>query len=272
MGERMGSGSMVTSRYESKYLISVEKAALIRDYISPLCSPDSHAGADGRYVVNNLYFDTPDLRFYCDTKFRKVNRFKPRVRYYGDDPSGLLWLELKHKMKNVTWKTRRSIQAKEWGTLFERWGEESDGCLRTSLRDSFEGAVLRYGAAPVVHVRYVREPYVSEIENYCRITFDRYLSYRLTGGSYELTSPDRFRLYDDAVTASLNDEDSLVLLEIKTETDVPFWVMHMVQCFELQQRGFSKYCYSIDSCREGAAIFHRTSAFCGRGQHAAVNI
>ena len=33
-----------------------------------------------RALVNNLYFDTPDMRFYWDTKHRRLNRFKPRLR------------------------------------------------------------------------------------------------------------------------------------------------------------------------------------------------
>jgi len=250
----------VISRYESKYLISRETAQGIRDYIRPVCSPDKHAGPDGLYTVNNLYFETADLRFYYDTKFKRFNRFKPRVRYYGDRPEGFLWLELKHKFKNVTWKTRRSLPVEEWESLFEE-AQSNGGGRFIDLRDSFEDAVLRFSASPIVHVRYVREPYVSDLENYCRITLDRSLTFRPAHGSFELAAPEGFEGYDDVITTSYEEDESPVLLEIKTETEIPFWVVTMIRRFGLQQRGFSKYCYALDRTMAMARPDARVSVF-----------
>ena len=55
-------------------------------------------------MVNNLYLDTPDRRFYYDTKYRKLTRFKPRVRYYGTKPDEFVMLELKNKHNSIIWK------------------------------------------------------------------------------------------------------------------------------------------------------------------------
>jgi len=81
-------------RYELKYTITEQLAAEIKDYVKRICSLDKHVpqGETG-YVVNNLYFDTPDLRFYTDTKHRKLTRYKPRARYYGLKPGNLIWPE-----------------------------------------------------------------------------------------------------------------------------------------------------------------------------------
>ncbi len=246
---------VVISRYETKCLISESKARAIRDYIQCMCSPDSYAGPDNRYNVNNFYFDTPDLRFYYDTKFKQFNRFKLRVRFYGNEPGKYLWLEVKHKLQKITWKTRRRIEYDRWEGIFDEAasrmvenGERPGAVIKSNLRESFENAVLRYGAAPVIHVRYSREPYISDYENYCRITFDRGISSRATHGDTNFLTDDTFVYFDDAETASCNEDDSPVVLEIKTETDVPRWVLRMIQHFELQQRGFSKYCYAVDRC------------------------
>jgi len=239
---------IVISRYESKYLIPESLAAEIREYIRPVCSPDSNIGPDGRYTVNNLYFDTPEMRFYYDTKYKRFNRFKPRVRYYGEKPDGFLWLELKHKVQTVTWKTRQRLPVEEWETLFDGGNAEHEGCRRITIQDSFEEAVNRYGASPIVHVRYIREPYVSDLENYCRITFDRRLSFRLARGSYNLMAGDEFLFYDDAVSADYPEDESPIILEIKTETNIPVWVIRLIQRFDLQRRGFSKYCNALDRC------------------------
>jgi hypothetical protein len=250
----------VISRYESKYLITADQALAIRDFIRPVCSPDHHAGPDGRYTVNNLYFETPDLRFYHDTKFKKFTRFKPRVRFYDDHPK-TLWLELKHKVKNITWKVRRKISTDEWATLFNGVAVNSGKCERISLRDSFEDAVIRYNAAPILQVRYVREPFVSEIDEYGRITFDRALSFRPVHGSFDL-HPDRpFQFYDDPITEIHEYDDSPVLLEIKTESFVPIWVQNLIRRFSLGQRGFSKYCYAVDNAILARSGGDRVSAF-----------
>ena len=237
----------IISRYESKYLIPSSMVPAIRDFISATCSLDKNAGPDGRYTVNNLYFDTPDLRFYNDTKLKKFTRFKPRVRFYGDGSDGFLWLELKHKLKNVTWKVRNRIPVGDWGRMFDPDRPAEPGpARRVKVVESFEDALMCFGASPMVFVRYNREPYVSDVDAYGRITFDRQLSYTLADGTWKLKPDSPYVYYDDTVSTLHDDTESPVLLEIKTETSVPTWVINMIGRFNLVQRGFSKYCYAID--------------------------
>ena len=70
------------------------------------------------YIVNNLYFDTTDLRFYNDTKFRKPTRFKPRARYYGNKATNFIWPEIKYRNASVIWKRRYKIPIERWPELF----------------------------------------------------------------------------------------------------------------------------------------------------------
>jgi hypothetical protein len=250
----------VISRYEAKYLIDERTARAIAKNIRGYCSPDEHVDANGRYIVNNLYLETSELRFYYDTKFKEFNRFKPRVRFYGMEPESYLWVELKHKIKNVTWKTRRRIGVSEWPGLLQMSESFEGPARKVQLTDSFEGVVMRFQARPMLHVRYVREPYVSNFENYGRVTFDRCLTFRLAHGSYDLSSDCEMCCYDDSETTMYSDE-SPVILEIKTETLVPKWVVQLIQRFDLTQRGFSKYCYAIDNTLLAATSGDRQSAF-----------
>ncbi len=235
-------------RYELKYTIDPFLAEKIRDYIQPVCSLDEHAAPEtGGYRVNNLYFDTPDLRFYYDTKHRKLDRFKPRVRYYGDAPEDWLWLELKHKHASIVWKNRRRIPLSDWPQIMQVGPTERLSPEIKDLRGSFEEWLQNFDARPTVHVRYWREPYVSDLEEYGRVTFDWNLSYRLAKGSSALTGKDDDMVfYDDPVTTGHS--GSPVILEIKTLTLVPAWVIGLIRRFNLMQRGFSKYCYGIDHC------------------------
>jgi len=252
----------IISRYESKYLVTESMVPALREYIGAFCSVDRNAGPDGRYAVNNLYFETPDLRFYNDTRLKRFTRFKPRCRFYGDGSDGYLWLELKHKVQNVTWKIRRRIPVDGWDTIFESGFDSADPrARRVKVVESFEDAVICFGAAPYVFVRYNREPYVSDVNTYGRITFDRQLSYCMAEGSARLRHDRPYIFYDDAVTAIHDDGESPVLLEIKTETSVPIWIQNMIQKFELNRRGFSKYCQAVDHHMGYTKPDPRTSKF-----------
>jgi len=233
-------------RYELKYCITESEAAAIRDYIQPLFSKDRNVppGAVG-YTVNNLYLDSPSLRFYWDVKFKRLTRVKPRMRFYGSELEDSIWLELKYKHNGIIWKKRRRIATEEWpGILEARQIDRTEPLIKTHP-DTFEEIVAVFGAEPIMHVRYFREPYVSDIDEYGRVTFDRQLRYRSAGGSYELRADDRdMTYYDDPQTAV--SPDSPVILEIKVETIMPFWAVNIIRNFNLVQRGFSKYCYAID--------------------------
>ena len=50
--------------------------------------------------------------------------------------------------------------------------------------------------------------------------------------------------------ASVQEEDSPVVLEIKTAAFIPHWATDLIRRFSLVQRGYSKYCYVIDACLE----------------------
>ena len=262
----MSESHLVISRYESKYFITEREAHAIALFIRGICAPDRHVEEGGRYTVNNLYFDTPDLRFYNDTRLKQFRRFKPRVRYYGTSGDGTLWLELKHKFKNITWKVRRPIALADWdGLIQECRAPAALSPQRRDLISSFEDALVLFNAAPVLFVRYVREPYVSEIDRYARITFDRCLSYRPARGSADLFAADSYRYYDDAVSTLHGDDESPVLLEIKTETALPSWVLALIRRFNLSQRGFSKYCNALDQALAlGAPAYRQATIQEGR--------
>ena len=236
-----------TRRYELKYTIDESMAFEIKDYIKDICTIDKFVpeGEKG-YVVNNLYFDTTDLRFYNDTKFRKPTRFKPRARYYGNKATNFIWPEIKYRNASVIWKRRYKIPIERWPELFLIEDKESAPSVINDQLDTFDEIIYWYNAEPILHVRYFREPYVSDLETYGRVTFDRNLCCRPTNGSIGLDYDERDLLYYDDPISSHN-YDSPVLLEIKVEKQVPVWATELIRKFSLMQRPYSKYCYGLDS-------------------------
>lgn len=242
-----------THRYELKYTVTEDQASGIRDYIRPLFSLDANVPPEqGSYTVNSVYMDTPGLRFYHDTRLRELLRFKPRVRYYGAGEVDSATLEVKYRHHRTVWKARQRIAMAQWPQVLETTRSERLSPRFGALPESFVEVHHLYGTEPVLHLRYHREPLVSEVDTYGRITFDRSLRYRLLHGSHDILCSDgELTYYDDAVTAQWG--ESPVILEIKTESLVPFWALDLIKRFSLVQRGYSKYRYAIDHALERAA-------------------
>lgn len=240
----------VSPRFEAKYTTTEAVAARIRDWLSPAFSPDAHTDpATGRYTVNTLYLDTRDRRLYADAKLRALRRFKLRVRSYGLRPGPVLVLEVKLRHDRVVWKRRVPASRADWPGLLEEPAPPGTMPYLASL----------CGAAPVAHIRYEREAWVSDLDHYGRVTFDRALRYRLCHGDPGLEpDDDDLILYDDPASARC--PDSPVLVEVKTETLVPAWTEALIRRFGLVQRGFSKYCYAVDRCEEAWAGADRVPA------------
>ena len=243
----MSSEPSQIKHYEVKYSITKSMALEIGDYIRGFCSLDDHvpAGEDG-YIVNTLYFDTPSLFLYFETKFRRPARYKIRARYYGEHPTDFVWSEIKYRKSSMIWKTRRKIPVEQWPELFRLQKSEQKGPIFKDRLDSFEDVVTWHGAQPVLFVRYFREPYVTQIEDYGRVTIDWGLAYRMANGSFDLAHDEEDLLFFDDPMTAIHFE-SPVILEIKVERLVPFWVIDMIRRFGLVQRPFSKYCYGIDN-------------------------
>lgn len=240
------------ARYENKYLIPEELTGRIRDYIAFYCSPDSHSPTgDGFYDVNTLYFDTVNLTFFQDTLSMAYARIKPRIRYFGNLPTDYLWLEVKRRVENVIWKSREKIPFDNYPAILDvadppAHENHSGGRWRKGRTlDSFRNLIDAYRAIPIIHVAYRRESYVSDVDDYLRITFDRRLTARMARGSVELpTNREDFHPFDDSETCQ--HPHSPVILEIKCEKKFPRWVLELVQCFSITQRGFSKYSHSVE--------------------------
>jgi hypothetical protein len=234
-------------RYELKYAVTEETASEIREYIKDICTLDKHVlpGADG-YIINTLYFDTLDLRLYHDAKLRRLNRYKTRVRYYGIQPTESIWTEIKYRSGNIIWKRRCRVPLDYWPKLFEpELTKRRQPVIRERL-DTFDDLVIWNCEQPTLHVRYYREPYVTELEEYGRLTFDRKICCAPAENTCHLEYNEQDMIYfDDAVNS--REDDSMVILEIKVGTYIPEWVIELIRKFNLRQRPYSKYCYGIDS-------------------------
>jgi hypothetical protein len=233
----------IPARLELKFLITEAMAFRVREAITPVCDPDAHTG--GRYDLRTLYFDTPQRHFHRAKLRRDADRLKLRARVYGGADEGpaadaVVRLETKRKTGAFVRKDRTPTTPRHWvdAALGRRAGAEA-----------FAFEMLRHGAEPSVLVRYEREAYVSRVDPYARVTFDRRVRAQ-SKRSFDFDWDERRAVPLDAGRASGWRSGggvlSPIVLELKSERQIPFWMASLIRRFDLERTGFSKYSRSVD--------------------------
>ncbi len=235
-------------RLELKYLVDERTAARIRTDIAPYCRPDRHfeaARAAGHvgYPITSLYLDSPGLAFHRAKERGDAERVKLRVRTY--DAASAAVLEIKRRSSDVIDKCRARIDRKrvEGVAHGDPLGPAEDSDTRRSA-DAFASLALSHGAEPSLRVRYLREAYVSEVDDYARITFDRHIEAQRASTWALDSGHDRWAAFDEHWRPETG--GAHVVLEIKCHCVVPGWVIDLIQRHRLRRTSFSKYSIGID--------------------------
>ncbi len=222
----------IPNRYELKYTIPESATAAIRQSVQPFCVQDKNAAkSGGRYIITSLYFDSPQWECLRAKKERCFTRFKLRVRTYGELSDGPVFAEVKRKFGDVIIKNRRLVDK-------ENWVEDIIG--DNPETQDFRSLMKRWQAGPVLLVRYEREPFMSVVDDYARVTFDRKITYQACRDWDLLGDPRAWRSTDD-VYSTRNVPRALVL-ELKCTQSVPAWMLNLIRRHGLQQSSYSKYC------------------------------
>ena len=235
-------------RHEAKYIIPPQLVPEIRKYLKPFCSPDAYGKGDPpEYTVITLQLDTADLALHHAKENDSTNRFKLRIRTYGD-PGSSVFLEVKRKVGAVIVKTRARVPRDRWsGDLLHRIAVDlpfkSDREYRGFL--TFLRLTREMRAEPVVKIRYIRESYFGELEDYARVSFDRCLQYQPTRSWDVACEEGRWLSIDSDLTQNKLNAFSGVVLELKTLNDAPHWMVDLTREFGLVRGGHCKYSNAI---------------------------
>ena len=236
-------------RHEGKYVVPKRLLPAIRDYIRPFCRPDPNgSGAPPEYAITTLQLDTPSLALHHAKEHDALARFKLRVRTYGKPGTSKIFLEVKRKVRDSIMKTRTSIP-------FEAWGEDLMFNVKLNLefRSSkeeigfleFVRLVRETGARPVILMRYMRESYMSIHDQYARVSMDHNLEYQPTSDWNNWGENGRWYSVDSSLAQNKLFHFSGVVLELKTLSDVPHWMIDLVKTFSLVRVGNCKYSNAI---------------------------
>ncbi len=236
-------------RYELKYTIPFDYVEPISQFASVYCDLDKHSEKSPTkfYQINNLYFDSPNYLFLKRRIEHNADRFNMRVRAYTDNPGTLYFLEIKHKVGDVIRKYRSMGTDSMWfmplinPEFNSQYRPKNDTELKN--RQLFLRLAQTYNAAPKVLTQYRRKAYVSQVDDYARLTFDVDLRcmpenrYNLIPMEDQMSSCDPEVIFDPACS---------VILELKCYTShVPLWMLDLIKYFNLRRRSFSKYMTGI---------------------------
>ena len=244
----------IVSRYEAKYIIPRGMVPLIRAFIEPFCKPDPYTRGDPpEYRITTLQLDNDAYSLHYAKEIEANARFKLRVRTYGEIGSAPVFAEVKAKFEGTIVKTRATVPFKEWNEALI-FGTRVPNCFKNEQQEmdflQFKRVVWEMGAKPLALVRYTRESYIGTVDSYARITFDRELQYQMTDSWDDFGRSGVWRGMDSQLAQGFGLPYSGVVMEVKTLSYYPVWVVDMLQRFNLRRNGNCKYSTAI--WREGA--------------------
>ncbi len=237
-------------RREFKYLVPPDRIPALRGALARVGHLDRHAGPDGSYTIRTLYLDTPHLALYWANEREAPERFKARIRCYPGATGALRpFFEIKRRTLDVIRKTRFASPS-SWAAL------PLEDTLGLQVQDPqwerFSSLVHTYGLQPKVLVEYRREAWMSELDDYARVSIDGSIRYQpVEHWNLETWAGAWTHIDHVAVTQT---RCPVAVVELKFADAPPRWMVDLVHWLELIRHAFSKYCYSVDDWLAGPGL------------------
>ena len=237
----MAQDRLQTQRFELKYIVKEETAQAIRRFVSCYLKPDEFAAKlpNYSYPVHSLYLDSPDLTTYQAVQTGEKNRYKLRIRYYSDNDS-TVYFEIKRRTNDVISKMRAKVRREAVQPLLNGQPPQLSHLASPDTKQYFAlqefcRLTQRLRAAPKSHVAYMREAWMSSLNNSVRVTFDRAVR----------CEPEFGAALKTGLGAAVSPFDDRVVLELKFVDRMPNWFSEMVRLFGLVRGGAPKYAQGI---------------------------
>ncbi len=229
------------NRFELKYVISLQQAEQFKAALQAYVVPDEHGQDNGRYTLSSLYYDSPDLRCYRENddglKFRRklrIRRYETGEVFTDESP---VFLEVKQRYDRVTQKRRTVLPYREALRLCNDRQIPDNHLGDKALLDEIYVFLWQYDLRPVSVVRYDRQAFIgTKYDRGLRVTFDTSLSFQA----------QQLHLHEQSSSLPMLPASSVVM-EIKVNERIPYWLTDMIAIHNLQRVGISKYCRSIET-------------------------
>jgi SPX domain protein involved in polyphosphate accumulation len=236
------------NRFELKYLLSLQQAEQLKATLQSYVVPDEHGHNNGRYTLASLYYDSPDLRCYRENEHGLKFRRKLRIRRYETGEvftdESPVFLEIKQRYDRVTQKRRTVLPYREALRLCNDRQIPGNGLGDRALLEEIYVFLWQYNLRPASLVRYDRQAFTGTgYDPGLRVTFD-------TSLSFQARQP---HLHEQLSGLPMLPANSVVM-EIKVNERIPYWLTNMIATHNLQRVGISKYCRSVEAAQSMTAM------------------
>lgn len=232
-------------RYEFKYHIPIRIADKIVPELLNYMDFDPHVksgkatdeGIGQHYEVHSVYLDSPHFKNYHEKVEGELFRKKLRIRSYSKDikDSTPVFVEIKRKYNMVIIKDRTVLPLQKAISLAQ--GQVDHSLLKGEhheVVDEFMQDKVMYAMRPKVLVSYKRKPLVSRNGMNLRVTFD-----------YDIQAARTNRVDFSLPTKPIY--PGMLVMEIKFNDMLPYWLHETIQKYKLEAWPYSKYCFGIEN-------------------------
>ncbi len=217
------------NRIEKKFILNENQYIKLKNILNDKMVLDSHCFASKPYKICNIYYDTTNNDLISKSISKPLFKEKLRLRkYYNGD---VYFLEIKRKSHGVVGKRRIALNKKELNDFFS--GDElnhiNDYTSRMAIKE-IRYILKRYELKPKVYISYDRLGFFDKEDKSLRVTIDSNIKSR----RYNLD------IDNDDCNNYVIDKDEYVL-EIKSVSNFPLWLIRILKQLDIKISSFSKY-------------------------------
>jgi len=215
-------------RMEIKYLLSERQTEQLLERISGRMAEDGYS----RQTTCSLYCDSPDLLLARLSMDKPVYKEKLRLRSYGNvTDSSPAFLEIKKKFSGIVYKRRIPADyASAERFLTDGAPLEAADYNSRQVAAEIRHMMSRDGLLPRAAIFYDRRAFHGADDPELRLTLDNNIRYRT----------DELDMRRGTHGKRLDCQPYSVM-EIKSATAFPAWLVHMLSEFSLVPGSYSKY-------------------------------
>lgn len=223
-------------RVELKYAVPEDLAAWVLQWSGVFLERD--LGLSGPQQVTSLYLDTPTLTFFRWHCEGRPDRFKLRIRGYGDGKRDFVWAEIKRKTGAIVEKQRAAVLVHGLGSVLRNDPRLAAPGFEDSESPALHDFVNRrvaFHAEPKMLISYQRDALrekgpAGEIA----ITVDRRTKYQPTRRHDLVDDPNLWRTLVLPAPAT-------AIVELKYMRQAPTWMKTLMLKLAPHRIRFSKY-------------------------------
>ena len=216
-------------RVELKYSVPENLAAWALRWSGVFLERDT--GLAGPQQITSLYLDTPTLTFFRWHSEQRADRFKLRIRGYGEGTRDCVWAEIKRKAGVVVYKQRAVISTVALDSVLR-------GEAPSSELEEFVKRRQAFHAAPKLLLNCQRDALRHKsASGEIAVTVDRSIQYQPSCRHDLVDDPHRWR----AVVLPCPAEPAQAIVEVKYMHRPPTWMTTLMLRLRPYRVGFSKY-------------------------------